>query len=159
MAVRAACELPDVVTAVADVIATSRASQLPSCKHGRPVPFLLVASTTDPVDPYGGVIGDEVSGLASAIDTVQTFVERDGCKQLVEQPLPHLAAELPSTVSLSRYGDCGDGSEVLFYRVDGSGHSVPSTAPAERGDWDEHGRRNRDFNAATAIWSFFAAHR
>ena len=159
MAVRVACELPDVVTAVADVIATSRTSQLSSCKHGRPVPFLLMASTTDPVDLYVGAIGDEVSGLASAVDTVQTFVERDGCKHLVEQPLPHLAAELSSTVSLTRYQDCQDGSEVLFYRVDGSGHSVPSTAPVEPGGWEEHGRRNRDIDAATAIWSFFSAHR
>ena len=151
MAVRAACELPDVVTAVADVIATARTSQLPSCEHGGPVPFLLLASTTDPVDPYGGASGDEVSGLASAVDTVQVFVKRDGCTQRIEQPLPHLAPDLPSTVSLTRFSDCLEGSEVLFYRVDGSGHSVPSTAPLEPGGWEKHGARNRDIDAAGAI--------
>ena len=159
MAARIACELSDTVTAVADVIATAHASQLSSCDRGRPIPFLLMASTTDPVNPYVGERGDEIAGLASALQTVQTFVKRDDCKQRVERSLPHIAAELQSTVSLTRYSDCKDGSEVLFYRVDGSGHSVPSTAPAEPGDWERHGARNRDIDAAAVIWSFFAAHR
>ena len=159
MAARVACEISDSVTAVADVIATIRAAQIPSCDHGKPIPFLLIASTTDPVDPYRGSEGDEVSDLASAVETVRAFVERDGCTRRDEQPLPHLAPDLPSTVSLIRYSECREGSEILFYRVDGSGHSVPSTAAAEPGDWTKHGARNRDIDAAAVIWSFFSAHR
>ena len=132
MAARVACEMSDVVTAVADVIATMREAQVTRCEQARPVPFLLMASTTDPTNPYGGSRGDEVNGLASAVETVQSFVKRDGCRTRVETSLPHLA-DIPSTVSLTHYSDCREGSEVLFYRVDGSGHSVPSTAPPEPG--------------------------
>ena len=158
MAARVACEMPDVVTAVADVIATMREAQAKPCEQGRPVPFLLMASTTDPTNPYGGSNGDEVNAIASAIETVETFVKRDGCRKRAEEPLPHLA-DVPSTVSLTRYSDCRDSSDVLFYRVDGSGHSVPSLAPPEPGGWDQHGARKRDIDAAATIWSFFASHR
>lgn len=46
---RIACELSDSVTAVADVIATALLAQLANCANARPVPFLLLVSTTDPV--------------------------------------------------------------------------------------------------------------
>jgi polyhydroxybutyrate depolymerase len=158
MAARVACELADRVTAVADIIATMYTSQLIRCDRARPIPFLLLASTTDPTNSYVGWRGNEATGLASAVDTVALFAGHNHCTARTEEGLPHLA-DVPSTVTLARYSGCAGGAEVLFYRVDGSGHSVPSTLPPEPGGWRENGARNRDFDTARVVWSFFSRHR
>lgn len=156
---RIACELSGNVTAVADIIATAREAQLANCTNARPTPFLLLASTTDPNIPYGGRRGDEATATASAIETVSFFVRHNGCTSRAEEPLPHVEADVPSTATLIRYSGCMRGADVFFYRVDGSGHSVPSKAPPEAGSWEENGSRNRDFDTAQAVWAFFKAHR
>ena len=156
---RVACELSDTVTAVADIIATAREAQLANCADARPMPFLLLASTTDPIIPYGGRRDDEANATASAIETVSFFARHNGCTSRAEEPLPHLEGGVPSTVTLIRYSACTHGADVIFYRIDGSGHSVPSKAPPEAGSWEENGGRNRDFDTTQAVWAFFSAHR
>ncbi len=150
MAARVACELDDVVTAVAIVAATARKVTLAHCGGVRPVPVLLMTSTTDPTVLY---VGSDQN--ASAPDTIWFFKSRNGCKVRTERPLPHLDANVNSTVSLIKFTHCADDADVLFYRVDGSGHSVPSKAPPEPGDWAASGSRNRDIDAAQVVWTFF----
>jgi len=154
---RVACEMGDRVAAVADVIATARQAVFQDC-NARPVPFALIVSTTDDTNPYAGAPGNELTRLASAPDTAFFFARHDGCSMRTETPLPHLDGELSSTVSLTRFSECAGGAEVLFYRVDGSGHSVPSTAPIGPEGWDASGRRNRDVDTARLLWEFFRAH-
>jgi polyhydroxybutyrate depolymerase len=155
---RIACEMGDKVAAVADVIATSRQSVFQSC-NPRSVPFALIASTTDDTNPYGGAAGNELTRLASAPETAFFFARHDGCTTRTETPVPHINEESSSTVTLTRFSGCTDGTEVLFYRVDGSGHSVPSMAPIGAEGWDASGRRNRDVETARVLWDFFQAHR
>lgn len=71
----------------------------------------------------------------------------------------HRDGELSSTVSLTRFSGCNRSAEVLFSCVDGSGHSVRSTAPVEPEGWAASGRRNRDIDTAAVPWDFFEAHR
>jgi polyhydroxybutyrate depolymerase len=157
---RIACELSDSVTAVADVIATTLRAQLANCVNARPIPFLLLVSTTDPTIPYGGGRGnEETTAVTSAIETAAFFARHNGCTTRAEEPLPHLDPTLPSTVTLIRHSGCTRDADVLFYRVDGSGHSVPSRAPLEPRSWEENGARNRDIDTAQVIWTFFHAHR
>lgn len=158
LAPRIACEMGDKVAAVADVIATARQAVFQSC-NPRPVPFALIASTTDDVNPYAGAAGNELTRLASAPEVAFFFAGHDGCATRTEAPLPHADQERPSTATLTRFSGCAGGAEVLFYRVDGSGHSVPSMAPIEPEGWDASGRRNRDMETAQALWEFFRAHR
>lgn len=155
---RVACEMGDKVAAVADVIATAVRAEFQSC-NPHPVPFALIASTTDDTNPYSGQRGDELTRLASAPETAFFFARHNGCATRSETPLPHAEREWESTVSLIRFGGCTDDAEVLFYRVDGSGHSVPSTAPIEATGWDASGRRNRDMDTAAVLWAFFREHR
>jgi polyhydroxybutyrate depolymerase len=159
MAVRVACELSDRVTAVAAVISTARVSQLSHCSSARSIPVLLMASTNDPEVPYAGQRGDDVTGTVSAPETVAFFANRNGCKSRVEEPLPHQDTAIPSTISLIRYLNCTRGADVYFYRVDGSGHSVPSKAAYEDGDWKAGGGRNRDIDTTQVLWSFFGERR
>ena len=65
LAARVACEMGGKVAAVADVIATARQAVFQSCNPAL-VPFALIASTTDPTNPYAGRAGSEVTDLASA---------------------------------------------------------------------------------------------
>ena len=155
---RVACEMGDKVAAVADVIATARQAVFQSC-NPHPVPFALIASTTDPTNPYAGQAGNELTRLASAPDTAFFFAKHDGCTTRTETALPHADPDLPSTVALIRFSACADGAEVLFYRVDGSGHSVPSMMPVEPDGWEASGRRNRDMETARVLWEFFQGHR
>ena len=155
---RIACEMGDKVAAVADVVATSVRSVFQSC-NSPPVPFALIASTTDDTNPYGGQRGDELTRIASAPETAFLFAGHNGCATRSETPLPHAERDRDSTVSLIRFSGCTDDAEVLFYRVDGSGHSVPSMAPVEAAGWDASGRRNRDMDTAAVLGAFFRAHR
>lgn len=155
---RIACEMGDKVAAVADVIATSLRAVFQSC-NPHPVPFALIASTTDDTNPYAGSAGDELTRFASAPDTAFFFAGHNGCATRTETPLPHGARNLDSTIALIRFSDCAEGAEVLFYRVDGSGHSVPSTASIDPAEWDASGRRNSDIDTAVVVWDFFRAHR
>ena len=140
---RIACEMGDKVAAVADVIATSVRAVFQSC-NPHPVPFALIASTTDDANPYAGTAGDELTRLASAPETAFFFAGHNGCASRSETPLAHGARDLDSTVALIRFSDCADDAEVLFFRADGSGHSVPSTVPIGPAEWDASGRRNTD---------------
>ena len=158
LAARVACEMGDKVAAVADVIATARQAVFRSC-NPRPVSFALIASTTDETNPYQGLAGGELTRLASAPDLAFFFARHDRCTTRTETAFPHSDLEQPSTVSLMRFSDCADGAEVLFYRVDGSGHSVPSLAPIGPESWAETGRRNRDMETAHELWAFFGRHR
>ncbi len=158
LAARVACEMGGEVAAVADVIATAAEAVLQSC-NPRPVPFALLASTTDETDPYAGTGGSGRTRLVSAPEMAFFFAQHNGCATRSETPLPHAGQDGHSTVSLIRFSGCTDDAEVLFYRVDGSGHSVPSMAPAEAAGWDASGRRNRDMETGRALWAFFRAHR
>jgi polyhydroxybutyrate depolymerase len=156
---RIAGELSDSVTAVADIIATAREAQPANCADARPIPLLLLASTTDPNIPYGGPRDDQANAATSAIESVSFFARHNGCTSRAEEPLPHREADVPSTVTLIRYSSCTDGADVFFYRIDGSGHSVSLKAPPRAGTWEEDGGRNHGFDTARAVWAFFRAHR
>lgn len=155
---RIACEMGDKVAAVADVIATARQAVFQSC-NPNPVPFALIASTTDPINPYAGRAGDELTRLASAPDTAFFFAKHDRCATRTETALPHANPDHSSTVAMTRFSGCTDGAEVLFYRVDGAGHSVPSMTPIGPEGWEASGRRNQDMETAKVLWEFFQGHR
>jgi polyhydroxybutyrate depolymerase len=155
MALRLACAPNQPFAAYAAVLATAAAEAMPACVRQRPVSLLLLASTTDPTVPYRGGAGDAPGEQLSAPETALAFAERDRCGTRTETPLPHADAASPSTVALIRYADCAEGSAVLFYRVDGSGHSVPSRRPPEPGNWRENGARNTDLETSQAVWDFF----
>lgn len=157
MAVRIACEMPNEVAAVADIIATARSAQLRACPPARPVPLLLLASTTDGTNPYAGQRGPEWADLASAPATAAFFAARNGCTQRTETPLPQ--HDPATSATLIRHTGCTGGADVVFARIDGSDHAVPSPAPFEHGSAEASGLRNRDLDTATLVWSFFREHR
>jgi polyhydroxybutyrate depolymerase len=160
MAIRLALEAPDLVAAVAPVIASLPAETNMVCRvRGAPVSILFMNGTDDPINPYeGGEVslygiflkrGEVVSTEASAA----WFARLAGHTGPPERErLPDRSGEDGSTVERARWSGPGRRSVVL-YSVRGGGHTVPHpTVRAPR----LLGRTNADITAAEEIWLFFS---
>jgi poly(3-hydroxybutyrate) depolymerase len=152
MAARVACEMADEIRAVAAMIATALVSQLEECATAKPIPFLLMASKTDPAIPYAGFKVDARYSRAGAEDTVANFVRRNSCQKTEEREVTRSDPNDGMTATVVRHSECTAGAEVLFYRLDGSAHALPSRI---RYDSDREIKINRDLETAQELWSFF----
>ena len=152
MAARVACEMADEFRAVASLIANAFVSVLEQCANARPIPYLLLASRTDPVVAYGGMQVDARYSRASVEQTVASFARRNGCRKVEEQDVPHADPTDGMTAIIIRHTECTAGADVLFYRLDGSGHELPSRVRYES---DRNNKINRDVETSQELWSFF----
>jgi polyhydroxybutyrate depolymerase len=161
MAIRLALEAPDLVRAVAPVIASVPAEENMDCKpSGAAVSVMIMNGTGDPFNPYGG--GDVVlygvwgnrGPVISTIDSAVYFAALDGyAGEPQRDALPDRDATDGSTVERARWSEPGKKSVVL-YTIRGGGHTVPHpVARIPR----LLGRTNADITAADEIWAFFAA--
>ncbi|MEA2976591.1 MAG: polyhydroxybutyrate depolymerase [Alphaproteobacteria bacterium] len=147
MAFAAACALSNELAAVAPLITGMSEQQRADCS-GKPIPLLVIAGTKDTSQTYDGEFAGPTP-LLSVPDTIAFWKQHNGCSAEAGDALPHLDPADPTKVNLLRYNGCTDGAEISFYRIDGGGHQVPSiSAPARDG-------RNRDFEGAEVLWSFF----
>jgi poly(3-hydroxybutyrate) depolymerase len=133
----------------------------------RPLPLLHIQGTSDLVVPYaGGYSSRTGKTYPSAEQWVAGFVAHNGCDvPPISLSLPDVDKTDGSTVQLLRYpngksylGSQGQAheAEVLFYRVEGGGHSWPSGFVTS---YPTHCLPvNPDFEASTVIWEFFSRH-
>jgi polyhydroxybutyrate depolymerase len=157
MANRVACELADEVAAVG--VVTGPPVEPPGgCSPARPIPLIAFYGTDDPLVSYdGGAPAD--SFLSRLLDRfrhrasfppvaswIEGWAERNGCAPEPE-PLPAQA-----DVSGVRYGDCDDEVEIVFYTVEGGGHTWPGGRPTLVG------KTSKDIWASQVMWEFFARH-
>jgi polyhydroxybutyrate depolymerase len=145
MAMRAACDIPDVFAAVAPV-----ASTYPSCRAA--VPIIAFHGSQDPAVPYdGGVTPDDGVNHSPVHRAVSEWARAIGCDAL---PVISRAA---MDVELATYGRCpfGDG-DALLYTVLNGGHTWPGAAidaPVETAGATTHA-----ISATDLILEFFEAH-
>jgi polyhydroxybutyrate depolymerase len=159
MAIRLALEAPDLVRAVAPVIASVPDRENMDCamKH-QPVAVLIMNGTADPFNPYGGgnvelygVWGNRGKVLPT-VDSALYFAALAGYEgEPRRDDLPDLDTEDGSTVERARWSALGK-KPIVLYTIRGGGHSVPH--PVARGP-RLLGRTNADITAADEIWSFF----
>lgn len=148
-----ACRLRDRLAAAASVAATMLEEVAASCPAGGHLPVAFVHGTEDPEFPWEGRRGGLVSTI-SAEATVARWAEIDGCAGEPEVAALPDTADDGTSVTLRSYGGCEDGSEVLFYVVEGGGH----TWPGSPGDFSASlGRKSRDVEASVELADFFAA--
>lgn len=145
MALRLAVDRPATYAAV-------MANEAPTGRCGagsKPVPVFLTYGTADPLVAYGG----------NAQPTLNDWLARN-LSQLPPQvqQLPDGVVEDQSTIDESRYGAAAGGAEVLFWRMNGSGHAWPNPVAYPPSLQAQFGRRNQDVDGADAAWSFFRAH-
>jgi len=140
-----ACRAADRFSAVAAVAAVVL---LPGCA-GRPVPVVAFQGTADPIVPFGGgtVRCCGSPQIPAASDTMQQWADHDGCAAPTEShPSP--------SITQRAWGGCTDGADVVFYVVDGGGHTWPGSAF----DVAALGATTKEIDASDTIWTFFKAH-
>jgi polyhydroxybutyrate depolymerase len=157
MANRIACELAYQVAAVG--VVTGPPVEPPGgCHPARPIPLIAFYGTDDPLVSYDGGTAEESSSSGptgrfrhrASFPPVGSWIEawavRNGCSSEPE-PIP-----AQGDVSGVRYVDCDDDVEIVFYTVEGGGHTWPGGRPTLVG------KTSRDIKASQVIWEFFARH-
>lgn len=127
MAFRVGCELAHRVAAVATVAATILEWQATHCGHARAMPIAMIHGTEDPEFPPEGRGGGLIRSLP-VDETVSHWVVTNACLTLpVTEALPDVAAD-GTTVDRETYLGCTEGESVVFYRVNGGGHTWPGSS-------------------------------
>jgi polyhydroxybutyrate depolymerase len=158
MAYRAACEMAGELAAVAAFISSMTDLQQEDCATGKPVPMLILAGSADEFQAYRGATA-KLGRLVSVPDTFRFFRTRNGCRSFETEELPDLDPRDGTTVTVFRAGGCEGGAEVVFYRVNGGGHRIPTLAPVDTAPHPRFGLTNRDIDAAVEAWNFFTRFR
>jgi polyhydroxybutyrate depolymerase len=149
MAYRVAAEMSERVAAVASV---AGAMVCDECKPKRPVPIVHFHGTKDALVPLAGFTKQLVT-LPPVEDTIQAWVKVNGCA-----PKPEVT-ELPTTrdelkVARKTYNSGKNGSEVVYYLIEGGGHVWPGR-PSPGGFL---GATTYNISANDIIWEFFQKH-
>jgi polyhydroxybutyrate depolymerase len=140
---RLACELADVIAAVGTV-AGAYPRDTDDCEPARPISVMAFHGTDDPIVPYDG------SAIFPVVeDWVAEWAVRDGC-----DAAPEIIAATGDASGV-RYVNCDAGGEVIFYTIDGGGHTWPGGNPIPE---IIGGKTSEDISASATMWTFFQAH-
>jgi polyhydroxybutyrate depolymerase len=160
MALRLALEAPDLVRAVAPVVASLPAERNMDCKPaGRPVSVLIMNGTRDPMNPWDGgdvalygLLGNRGAVLSSraSMDYFRDLAGHSGPPEAVA--LPDRDPDDGSTVEVLRWRAAGR-PDVALYAIENGGHNAPHPALALP---RLLGPTNHDISAAREIWRFFS---
>jgi polyhydroxybutyrate depolymerase len=165
MASTVACTMADRFAAVAPIAGITRPEP---CDADRPVPVLSIHGTADPILLFNGgfnaaALGDVLGGdpgagatttttAAPDLDgegypaTVRAWAEANGCEAEPEDE------PVGEEVIRRRY-DCPDDGPVVFYIVEGGGHSWPSSE-LSRSIEGIVGPTTFDIDASREVWDF-----
>lgn len=149
LAYRLACEMADVLAAVAPV---SGALNVDTCEPAAPISLIAFHGTEDSYVPYGGgvpevILDGNVRVDRSVADSVGFFVAHNGCPETPDRSTAGL-------VHTDAYEPCIGGTSVVLVTVEGGGHAWPGGDRA--GSLTDVPTRWPD--ATDEIWKFFEAH-
>ncbi len=149
-----ACELSDRIAAAAPVGALMIEPQWQSCSLIPPVPFLMIHGTQDGQFPWDGAAGVSTTRM-SADATVERLAVLDGCGATPAVAFEPDTADDGTRVRREHYTGCSGAAEVIFYVVEGGGHTWPGS-PLQFSP--ELGAHSRDIVAQEIIVDFFLRH-
>jgi polyhydroxybutyrate depolymerase len=116
--------------------------------------MLVMHSPADSFVPWSG--GEMKKGAGGLILSVPNVVEfwnkRNGCDGKKEESLPKKVSSDKTKVILNRFSNCKNKSALLFYRIDGGGHTWPDGV--DQPAWLV-GPTTKEINATIEIWNFF----
>jgi polyhydroxybutyrate depolymerase len=140
MAHRLACDLGERIAAIGTVAGAFIVDD--PCDPARPMPVMAFHGTDDAIAPYAGA-----NVLMGAPDWVSAWAQRLNCDA---EPVE---LEAQGEVSGVEYTGCDDDVPVIFYTINGGGHTWPGALPVAR-----LGATTQDISASEALWEFFADH-
>ncbi len=128
MTERLACDLAGKIAAAVAVAGSMSVYVSQHCTPARPVPFLVIQGTADPLVLYGGSVTEPPTPdeLLSAAATTATWVALDGCTGAPTLGNVPNTAHDGTSVSSTTYSGCAGGSSVAEYVVQNGGHTWPS---------------------------------
>jgi len=155
-----ACELSDMVAAVG-IISAPVTEPLGGCHPSRPVPVMAFHGTDDLIVNYNAANLQNTflnPGRSREIDTfsylpaqvwTELWAQRNRCGPVAEKLPPQ------GNARGIRFTDCTNDADVIFYTLNGGGHTWPGGGPLP--GWLV-GEINTDINASAELWSFFNNH-
>jgi polyhydroxybutyrate depolymerase len=153
-----ACAAQGVVAAAASVAATLIAPEyVPAC-GGDSVPIVFFHGSDDTFfPPEGGFVGNNVVNvrLLSIEESVESWTARDCCDGTPQvTALPDVEDD-GTTVVREIHGGCEQGAAVVYYAIEGGGHTWPGSSVPSGGLL---GRTSRDVSASPVAVDFFLDH-
>ncbi len=129
--------------AVAVVIYANR------CGTGRPIPIMAFSGTADPIVPFNGGKVNCCGGttVGAAPTAMANWAKADGCDP------KYTDATLSSDVVQRTWHGCRPGGDVVFYMIQGGGHTWPGAIPIAH-----LGKTTNQIDASATIWQFFQSH-
>ena len=154
LASRLACEMPEMIAAVAAVAGVQYPDTLQydkGCGGARPVPLLAFHGTEDHINDFYHQGSSSPRYWKTGVEeAIRGWVLHNGCDG------PPSITMVADHVSRESYGPCADNTEVVFYRVVGRGHEWPSLKKRRNALL-----RNLGIGAGQTsqeIWEFFKRH-
>ncbi len=158
---RLGCEAADLFAAIAPDVGPLPTSLLPRCLPAQPISVAGIQGGADPLVPLGGgavkslrFIGLGRGGeIESASATMNFWAKADGCD--AEPAVVHEPPAVNDDTSVDKYtfSGCRSGTSVVYYIVQGMGHSWPphrAQVPLISGS------TSQNINATNVFWDFFS---
>jgi polyhydroxybutyrate depolymerase len=158
MSFRLACQLSQMITAIAPV-AGAMPENLPSqCSPSRRIPVLMISNTEDRLVPWEGgeirFVRKTFGRALSVPETVKYWVNHNQCSSSPAVSMePDRDPKDGTRVRQEVYGPCGEGTRVILYAIEGGGHTWPG-GHQYLPEW-MIGKTSRDIDANEVIWNFF----
>jgi polyhydroxybutyrate depolymerase len=148
MAMRMACDRPDLVRAIS-VVATKSPIEF-QCGQGQPVPALFIHGTLDPISPHAGRSGaSRLGGALSSAATLDLWQRRNRCNRVAKRQVIDKRNDGTSAEVVS-YGGCK--AALSYIEITGHGHDWPRAgARATR----LQGPATQEIDGAAYSWWFF----
>ncbi len=143
-----ACELSDRFAGVGGVAGAYLFPQ-EDCHPSRPVPVIAFHGVDDPVVPYlgGPSPRDDRLFFPAVEDWAKNWALMNSCDNSPEK------IQITEDIMRMTYSVCEGEAPVIFYRVEGAGHTWPG---GEKLPVWITGPTNRDINASALMWEFFS---
>lgn len=121
----------------------------------RTIPMMYLFGTEDHLVPYNGGFVSNNPDLAPVVgieDAVNFWVTNNQCQTtLPVVEFANINTDDNSTVTVFEYTDGIDGAKVIFYKINGGGHTWPGVSIPN----ESLGVVNLDILASEELWKFF----
>ncbi|MEM8776187.1 MAG: alpha/beta fold hydrolase [Pseudomonadota bacterium] len=148
MAMRMACDRPDLVDGIA-VIATKSPRKY-SCENGPDVSAVFFHGTDDPISPHAGRSNESrLGGTLSSVATINLWKDRNGCSNTAKiQDINQW--QDGTSVKVFRFRNCA--ASLIYVELEGHGHAWPR--PGARSTRLQ-GKASQELDAAAFAYEFF----
>jgi len=146
------CDLSERIAAAVSVAGVTHPE---TCSPSRAVPFMAFHGTDDTVVPYGGGGESTLSGSEGSGDFFEQVMPDEMAEFAADFACADFADSVISAeVSLRSWSGCRDDVDVIFYTIEGGGHTWPGSG-LSRAFESGLGYTTLDVNATEVAWEFF----